>query len=76
MSLLFVLCGFAAIALVDLPGMIRSKRWRELLFYCVLFLLILALGVAMGLGVKIPSPIKGVQSFYQNFLHLSFKLPE
>lgn len=74
-NLLLVFLAFAAIAAIDLPAMIKSKQWRTLVMYGVIYLLVLTLGVLIASGIKIPSPIKAIQSFYQNVLGLSFKPP-
>jgi len=71
-NLLLVLIGFAGIAAVNLPGLIKKKQRRDLAVYSVVFVLVLALGVLAALGVDIPSPIKAIQAFYRDVLHLTF----
>ncbi|WP_195376844.1 hypothetical protein [Anaerotruncus rubiinfantis] len=73
MNLLFVCFAFAGIAAIDLPGMIKKKRWRNLIIYGVIFLLVLLLGLLIALDIKVPSPIKAIQMFYRDVLGLSFK---
>ena len=75
MNLLLVFLAFAGIGAIDLPDMVRNKRWRDLVVYSIIFLLVLALGVLVASGVKVPSPIKAIQAFYQDVLGLSFKQP-
>lgn len=75
MNLLLVFSGFAVIAAIDLPGLIKNKLWRDLTIYSVIFLSVLALAVLIALDVGIPSPIKAAQAFYRDILHLSFKTP-
>ena len=72
MKILLVLAGFAIIAAADLPGMIRNGLRRDLICYSAVFLLVLILAVLMALGVGVPSPIKALQAFYRDVLHLSF----
>ncbi|CAB1252786.1 conserved protein of unknown function [Ruminococcaceae bacterium BL-6] len=74
MNLLLVLIAFAGIAAIDVPGMVKSKRWHDLTVYSILFLLVLVLGILVALDVKVPSPIKAIQAFYRDILHLSFKI--
>lgn len=74
MRLTIVLIGFAAIAAVNLPGMIREKLWKELAKYLWVYLAVLLLGVLIALDVHVPSPIQGMMSLYRNVLHLSFKM--
>lgn len=73
MNLLLVIMGFAGIAALDLPDMVKNKRWRDLTVYSVIFLLVLVLGVLLASGVKVPSPIKAIQAFYRDILSLSFE---
>jgi hypothetical protein len=67
-----IIC-FAAIAAIDVPKIVRGKRWRELIMYALVFLPVFALGIVLSTGTVIPSPIKTIQSFYRDVLHLSFK---
>ncbi len=73
MNLLLVIIAFAAIAALDLPQMVKNKRWRDLSIYAGIFVLVFALGVLVALGVEIPSPIKAAQAFYRDLLGISFK---
>lgn len=73
MNLLLVFIAFAGIAALDLPRMIKTKQWRNLAVYSILFLSVFALGMLVALEVKVPSPIKAIQAFYRDFLGLSFK---
>lgn len=73
MKLLMYLAGFAAIAAVDFPKIIKQKQRRELTTYMAIFLLVLALAVFVSLDVNTPSPVKMIESFYRDVLHLSFK---
>ncbi|WP_099204315.1 hypothetical protein [Scatolibacter rhodanostii] len=74
MNLFIILAVFTGIAAYDLPPVIKNKQWRNLALYIVFFLFILLIGILMSLDVTIPSPIKAIQNFYQNVLHLAFKV--
>ena len=74
MNLLLVLMAFSGIAAIDVPGLVKDKRWHDLTVYSILFLLVLVLGILVALDVKVPSPIKAIQAFYRDILHLSFKI--
>ena len=73
MKLLMCFAGFAVIAAKDLPSLIKAKQWGELFKYAVIFLLVLAFAVLVMLDLINPSPIKLIQTFYRDVLHLSFK---
>lgn len=72
MKFFITLAFFAAIAFADVPKMIQKKHWRSLILYSVFFLSVFILGILIAFDVKIPSPIKAIQSFYQS-IHLSFQ---
>jgi len=72
MKILLVLCCFAGIAAIDLPVMIKNKLWRDIALYSAIFLPVLILTVLVAQGVEVPSPIKAIQTFYRDILHLSF----
>lgn len=74
MNLLLVLSGFALIAGIDLPGLVKKQLWHDLVIYAVMFLLVLLLALLVVLDVKVPSPILAIQAFYRDVLHLSFSI--
>ena len=73
MNILLVVLAFAGIGTMDVPRMVKNRRWRDLIAYSVFFALVLALGILVASGVKVPSPIKAIQAFYRDVLGLSFK---
>lgn len=73
MNFFLVLMGFAGIAVINLPGMVKNKQWRDIAVYSAVFLLIFTFGVLLSLDAKVPSPIKAIQTFFRDVLHLSFK---
>lgn len=76
MNLFLVIISFAAIAAIELPGMVKKKQWRDVVLYSIVFVPVLALAVLMAFDMKIPSPIKAIQTFYRDVLGLSFKIAE
>lgn len=74
MNIIMVILSFAGMAALDLPNMVKNKRWRDLIIYSILFLLVFALGIAVALNINVPSPIKAIQAFYRDILGLSFKI--
>ena len=51
---------FILIALLQIPGLIRQKLWRELAAFSVLMSVGFALSLLLVIGVKIPSPNQGI----------------
>ncbi len=68
-----LIIAFAGIALYEVPGLVRKKYWREFAVFSFFFLLAFVLALLQTVGVKIPSPIKGIQYVIKDILHLSYK---
>jgi hypothetical protein len=49
-----VLIGFGAIALIQIPGLVRKQWWRELICFTVFWSLGLVLAVILSMGIKLP----------------------
>lgn len=64
---------FIAIVLLEVPGLIRKKYWRELTVFSLLLLLAFILSLLQTMGVKIPSPMKGIQYLIKDILHLNYE---
>ncbi len=54
MTKLLVLMIFAAIGIIEIPGLVKKKYWKELSAFLVLLGLGLMLIVLIWFGVKIP----------------------
>jgi len=68
-----LIAAFVAIALIDMPRLVKNKRYRrELVVYCILLASSFTLALLYFRGVKIPSPIKGVQYLIMDVLHLGY----
>lgn len=72
MTLFLIIFGLAAIALYDLPELIRKRRWADLSVFCILYVGGAALALLLYFGVDIPSPIRGVQYLLGEVLHLKY----
>lgn len=69
---LLVIFIFAVLALSDFPKLIRSKKWYEVTVLSCLYVGVFILAVLQATGVKLPSPVKGIQHFIVDFLHLGY----
>jgi hypothetical protein len=69
--IVFLLAAFAALILLEVPGLIKKKLWRELTVYSVLMLLALAISVLYLEHIQIPNPVKNTQYYLKDvFEHL------
>lgn len=74
MHLIFLLIAvFIVIALYEIPDLSRKKYWCELAAFSFFMLLVLVLSLLLTIGVKIPSPMKGIEYFYKEILDLHYK---
>jgi len=73
MKYLLCLAGFAIVAALDFPSLIKSKKRRELAFYSAIFILVLAFAIMVVADGTMKSTIQMIKPFYRDILHLSFK---
>jgi hypothetical protein len=71
--IILLIIAFICIVLWEVPALIRGKKWRELTAFSLFLLLAFALSLLNTIGVKIPSPMKGIQHLFKDILHLSYK---
>lgn len=60
-------------ALVSYPPLIKGKKRYEIGVLSVFFLLAFTLSILQILDIPIPSPIKMIQAFMKDVLHLYFR---
>lgn len=59
-------------ALSDFPKLIHDKKWYEVSVLSGLYAVVFTLAALQTSGIILPSPIKGIESFITNVLHLSY----
>ena len=64
---------FIVAALLEIPSLVRKKYWRELTVFSLFLLFALVLGLLQTIGVKLPSPMKGLEYLIMDVLHLDYK---
>jgi hypothetical protein len=70
--IVLIIVIFALMALSDFPSLIKGKKWYEVSVLSGLYIIVFALAALQTVGVTLPSPIKGIQSFITNVLHLAY----
>ena len=70
--IVLVIVIFVLMALSDFPELISGKKWYEVSVLAGLYVGVFVLAALQTLGVTLPSPIKGIQSFITNVLHLAY----
>lgn len=69
---IFVILLFIILAISDFPKLIKEKQWYEVTVLAGLYVFVMTLSVLYAAGVQLPSPIKGIQNFIINVLHLGY----
>ena len=70
--IVFLLAAFAALILLEVPGLIKKKQWRELTAYSVLMLLALVISVLYLEHITIPNPVKNTQYYLKDMVEYLF----
>lgn len=65
--IIFVLLGIS-----DFPTLIQQKKWYEVSVLAGLYAFVFTLAILQTIGVILPSPVKGIQWFIINVLHLGY----
>ena len=71
--IVLLIIGFAGIALIDAPKLIKDKSWKEFIVFSIFFVFAFTIALLQIFGVKIPSPIKGIQYIIKDILHLNYQ---
>ena len=70
--MIFLLLIYAFIMIVNVPGLIQRKEWRELTTFTVLYFIAFALGLMYVLDIPVPSPMKGLQHLIVDILGMEY----
>ncbi len=63
---------YALIIIINVPGLVKRKEWRELTAFAVLYVIALALGLMYVLDIPVPSPMKGLQHLIVDVLGIEY----
>ncbi|HHW31515.1 MAG TPA: hypothetical protein GXX20_07585 [Clostridiaceae bacterium] len=70
--MIFLLIIYALILILNVPGLIKRKEWRELTAFLILYVFAFILGILYVLDVPIPSPMKGLQHLIADILGIKY----
>lgn len=60
MGVILLVLAFLFIVLLEVPGLVQRKQYRELVAFSVLLGMGFILSLLQVLGVRLPSPIDGI----------------
>ncbi len=69
MVLVFIIVSIAII-LLEAPGLVKKKMWRELAAFLAYLSLGMALVIPQALGVKLPNPTKAIEALFRPLAEL------
>ncbi len=70
--IILMFAAFALLILVEAPGLIKKKLWRELTAYSVLMLIAIVISVLYLEHVEIPNPVKNTQYYMKDMFEYLF----
>ncbi|RXE57600.1 hypothetical protein [Acetivibrio mesophilus] len=70
--MIFIILIYAFIIIINVPGLLKRKEWRELTAFSILYVIALVLGLMYVLDIPIPSPMKGLQHLIVDILGIEY----
>jgi len=64
---------FIVVILFEVPSLIRKKHWRELGVFSILLSIAFVMSLLLTIGIKLPSPAKGLVFLVRDILHLNYQ---
>jgi len=62
---ILLVVAFLLIVVLEAPGLVRQKAWRELAAFSFFLALGFALALPQVLGLEIPSPNKAIEALFK-----------
>lgn len=63
---------FILLGLSDFPKLVHEKKWYTVSLLSCFYVFVFTLAALQSFGVVLPSPIKGIQKFIIDVLHLGY----
>ncbi|MFZ5943013.1 MAG: hypothetical protein ACOYVD_02810 [Bacillota bacterium] len=70
MYVLLLIAAFAGIVVFEVPGLIYRKYWKELIIFFIFLGGAFVLSLLPIIGVKIPSPARGIAAVVKFILNV------
>ena len=65
---LLLITAFLVMLLLDLPALLLKKQWKELAVFFILWSLGFVMSFLLTIGIKLPSPVKGIEAVINLFI--------
>ncbi len=76
MKLLGLLVVFTGIILIDVPGLIKGKKWRELAIHVVFLVFGVGMAAAVIMNITLPNPANVIKFIFTPLSNAMFSLFE
>jgi ABC-type Mn2+/Zn2+ transport system permease subunit len=63
---------YTAVALLNIPGLVRKKHWKDLTAFCVIYAISLTVSVLFVMDVPLPSPMRALHHLFSDILGLKY----
>ncbi len=63
--IILLLILFAGIILLEAPGLVKKKMWRELAAFAAYLAIGMALSIPQVLGIRLPNPSKAIEALFK-----------
>lgn len=70
--MIYLILIYAFIIMINVPGLIKRKEWKELAVFSIMYVIAFALGLMYVLDIPIPSPMKGLQHLIVDMLGIEY----
>lgn len=70
--MIFLLLIYALIIIINVPGLIKRKEWKELTAFSILYVIAFTLGLMYVLDIPVPSAMKGLQHLIVDVLGIKY----
>ncbi len=70
--IILMFAAFAGLIMLEAPGLIKKKQWRELAAYSALMLIAIVISVSYLKHIEIPNPVKNTQYYVKDAFEYLF----
>lgn len=66
---LLVLIPYTLIGIIEITPLVKARQVKKLLLYSVIFFVAFVISLLLSFNVKIPSPAKPMNDFYESIVN-------
>ncbi len=70
--MLVLISAYTIIALIQIPGLVKNKYWRELIVFSIIYVIAFAIGFLFVMDIPIPSPMRALHFLISEKMGLKY----